>query len=65
MDKQSVKKLQRFAKNGQCDEGNIVEVMCCEGGCVGGNATLNTTRLALKQLAEFTKDAKDIEKIGE
>ncbi len=65
LDKQSVKKLQRFAKNGQCDEGNLVEVMCCEGGCVGGNATLNTTRLALKQLAEFTKDGKDIEKIGE
>lgn len=65
IDKDAVRKLKKYAKDGVCPEGNLVEVMCCEGGCVGGNATLNTTKSAVKMLAEFTKESKDIEKIGE
>lgn len=65
LDKDAIKKLKKFAKDGKCDEGNLVEVMCCEGGCIGGNATINTVKVATKALAEFTKDGKDIEKIGE
>lgn len=65
LNKDSIRKLKKFAKDGKCDEGNLIEVMCCEGGCVGGNATLNTTKAAVKSLAEFTKNCQDIEKIGE
>ncbi len=65
LNKDAVKKLKKYAKDGECPEGNLIEVMCCEGGCVGGNATLNTTRAAVKKLSEFTKDSKDIEKIEE
>ena len=30
-------------------QGNLVEVMCCSGGCVGGCATLKTIKEAREQ----------------
>lgn len=64
INKDSIKKLKQFAKSGVCDEGcNLVEVMCCEGGCIAGNSTVNPVRLAQKQIKELTSDNEDIEKI--
>ncbi len=39
--KKSIKELKKMAANGSCETGNLVEVMSCEGGCVGGNSCLS------------------------
>ncbi|MDR2435694.1 MAG: 4Fe-4S binding protein [Puniceicoccales bacterium] len=36
IDREAVKDLKRFAQAGECDGGNVLEVMSCPGGCVGG-----------------------------
>lgn len=63
INKDWIKKLKKYAKDEFCPEGNLIEVMCCEGGCVGGNAVINTRKQAVKKIADFTKNSKDIEKI--
>ena len=42
--------LKKYAKTGLCELGNLIEVMCCEGGCLGGNATVNNQKRAKKQI---------------
>jgi hypothetical protein len=37
--------------------------MCCEGGCVAGNATVNNLKTANKMIKEVIADSADIEKI--
>ncbi len=58
--KESIKDLRRYAKNAVCELGNLVEVMCCEGGCIGGNATINTSRMSCKQLTEYANTGEDL-----
>jgi len=52
--KDSVRELRRFAKTGVCPEGNLIEVMSCEGGCIGGNATLKPIKDAFKQVTDYS-----------
>ena len=64
LNKESIRQLKKFATCGQCDDGcNLVEVMCCEGGCIGGNANLNNQRTAKKLIDALAAESKDIEKI--
>ncbi len=63
LNKESIKELKKMVKNKKCECGNIVEVMCCEGGCIGGNATINSPKTAVKQLNEFSGKSKDINSI--
>jgi len=58
IDKQSIRDLKRWAKTGMCELGNLIEVMACPGGCMGGNGTLNSYKPALKQLSEYVKASK-------
>jgi iron only hydrogenase large subunit-like protein len=37
--------------------------MCCEGGCIGGNATINNQKTAKKLIDNFTQNSEDISKI--
>lgn len=60
LNKQSIKDLKRYAKNGVCDLGNLIEVMACQGGCLGGNATVNAFKPAMKQLANYVNESKTI-----
>src|SRR5574344_1769370 len=53
LDKQSIKDLKKYAKTGMCDLGNLIEVMACPGGCLGGNGTVNSYKSALKQLTDY------------
>ena len=53
LDKQSIKDLKKYAKNGVCELGNLIEVMACPGGCLGGNGTVNAYKQALKQLSGY------------
>ncbi len=69
LNKQSIRDLKKYAKNGVCDIGNLIEVMACQGGCLGGNATVNNYKAATKQLNNYVKESKPIkdmetEKIG-
>lgn len=62
LNKQSIKDLQKYAKCGQCEFGNLIEVMCCTGGCIGGNATINTAKISGKKIKQYADEGKNIEK---
>lgn len=62
LNKQSIKDLKKMAADKNCPEGNIVEIMCCEGGCIGGNATISSQKTATKLITDFSNKSKDIEK---
>lgn len=64
INKDTIKQLKTYAENNACDGGcNLIEVMCCEGGCISGNGTINNIKLAKKQISEIIADSDDIEKI--
>ena len=64
INKESIRQLRKYASAGVCDDGcNLIEVMCCEGGCIAGNATINSTRNAQKQIKDVISTSQDIEKI--
>ncbi len=60
LDKQSIRDLKKYAKNGVCDLGNLIEVMACPGGCLGGNGTVNAYKQALKQLTGYVNESKSL-----
>lgn len=57
----SIKDLKKFAKTGECEFGNLIEVMSCEGGCIAGNATINSLKTAFKQVAKYGEESKKLE----
>ncbi len=63
LDKSSIRDLKKFAKNGKCELGNLIEVMSCPGGCLGGGNTINSYRPALKQLTRYVEQGKKSEEI--
>ncbi len=64
LNKDSIRQLKKFATSGECEGGcNLIEVMCCEGGCIGGNATINNQKTAKKLIDNLANTSKDIEKI--
>lgn len=59
VDKKALRMLKSLPK--KCD-GNFVEVMMCEGGCIGGPNTISNPRVALRQLKKANDEiAKAIE----
>lgn len=60
LNKDTIKQLKKYAKDGICSDGNLIEVMCCEGGCLGGNATLEQQRIAKKGLQALLDKSCDI-----
>lgn len=60
LNKDSIKELRKFANTGECEYGNLVEVMACEGGCIAGNATINSLKTAIKQIKDYGNKSKDI-----
>ena len=52
INKDSIKEMRSFAKS--CP-GNMVEVMACEGGCVGGCNVIANTKVATRQINEMVK----------
>ena len=60
LNKQSIRDLKKYAKNGLCELGNLIEVMACTGGCLGGNATVNAYKPALKQLTNYVNSSKSL-----
>lgn len=61
----AVREMKSWAKNGVCPLGNLVEVMACPGGCVGGSACLNNKRVTTKKIHEYADSSEcinDLEK---
>lgn len=63
LNKQSIRDLKKFAKNGKCEFGNLIEVMACSGGCLGGSATINAYKPALKQLNSYVSQSPEIKDV--
>ena len=63
LNKDSIKQLKKYVTDGACEGCNLIEVMCCEGGCIGGNATINNQKTAKKLIDNFTQNSEDIPKI--
>ena len=64
LNKDSIKRLKKIAETGECEGNcNLIEVMCCEGGCIAGNATINSIKNANKKIQEVIATSEDIEKI--
>jgi len=57
LNKQSIRDLKKFAKTGTCELGNLIEVMACTGGCLGGSSTINSYKPALKQLTNYVSES--------
>lgn len=57
LNKESVRDLKIYAKTGKCPLGNLVEVMSCPGGCIGGNACINPLKEALKKVTAYSDQA--------
>ena len=53
---ENLKLLKSFATKG-C-EGNLVEVMSCEGGCIGGPAVITDVKQAARKMAKLVEDGK-------
>ncbi len=60
LNKTTIKELKQYATKGECPNCNIIEVMSCEGGCCGGNATINQPRISTKQLNQLLENSEDI-----
>ena len=58
LNKQSVRDLKKYAKTGMCEVGNLIEVMACPGGCLGGNSTVNAYKSASKILSKYVEESK-------
>jgi len=52
IDKKSVNQLKAYAK-GKCPY-NFLEIMVCEGGCIGGPGVISSTKLTKKWLDKIT-----------
>lgn len=64
LNKENIRLLKKCATTGICEgDCNLVEVMCCDGGCIGGNATINNPKTAKKLIDAFTQKSEDIKKI--
>jgi iron only hydrogenase large subunit-like protein len=53
LNKETIRQLTKMAKEGCCEGCNLVEVMCCENGCIGGSATIAPEKVSQKALREF------------
>ncbi len=60
MGKENIAKLRRFAITGEADGCSLVEVMCCEGGCAGGNMVIRPLDEASKQIVQYSKEGRPL-----
>lgn len=60
LNKQSITELKKYAKKGECEFGNLIEVMSCEGGCIAGNSTINSLKTSFKQISAYGESSKSI-----
>lgn len=61
LNKDTIRQLKMFAGKGTGDA-NMVEVMCCEGGCIAGPGTVAMPKRAAVMVENYVKTSQDIEK---
>ena len=61
INKETIRNLRKYAKNGICEDANLVEIMCCEGGCIRGNSAMADTKTAVNRIQQLSQQSKDIE----
>lgn len=57
--KDSVKSLKKYALKGLDDGCNMLEVMCCEGGCIAGPGCISMPKKAAVILEKYAQDGKN------
>ena len=57
LSKENLKLLKRYATKG-C-ENNMIEVMCCEGGCIAGPGCISLARKAAKQVETYVAEGQN------
>lgn len=60
LDQDAIGELRGYAKSGECAKGNMIEVMCCPGGCVGGGLTICPVAQAQRQVKNYAAPAKSL-----
>ena len=55
----NIKLLKRYAKKG--GDNNMLEVMCCEGGCISGPGCIALSKKAARQVETYVKTGETIE----
>ena len=60
LNKEAIRQLKRIVEDQKCAEGNLIEVMGCEGGCIGGNATVCISKVSIKAVKALSEQSKDI-----
>lgn len=61
LNKNEIKQLKKYTKAPDSCEGNLIEVMCCEGGCISGNATISDYKTSKNILDNLLAQSKDIQ----
>ena len=59
LSKDAVKLLKKFAAKGLDDGANMLEVMCCEGGCIAGPGCVNQPKKATVILEKYASEGKN------
>ncbi len=59
LSKDGVKLLKKFAAKGLDDGANMLEVMCCEGGCIAGPGCVNQPKKATVILEKYASEGKN------
>jgi iron only hydrogenase large subunit-like protein len=57
LNRATIKSLKEYARAGVCDAGNLIEVMSCPNGCLGGNANLEAPKVAQKRIQQYAQDS--------
>ena len=57
LNKENIKLLKKYATKG-C-EANMIEVMCCEGGCIAGPGCMSLAKKAAKQVEAYVEKGKN------
>ena len=65
LDKKTIALLKLFSQKGECSQGNLVEVMACQGGCVGGSSIINTPKSATAKIKAYAVEGCGINGIPE
>jgi iron only hydrogenase large subunit-like protein len=60
LNKEAIRRLKRIVKDQKCAEGNLIEAMGCEGGCISGNATVCIPKVSIKAVKALSEQSKDI-----
>ncbi len=60
LSKENIKLLKRYAAKG-CDS-NMIEVMCCEGGCVAGPGCIALAKKAARAVESYVAQGEDLSK---